>query len=748
MTERISPHKYNPAPQLALAAKPKNPAPVVHHTTASGGQTLDAKTQREMGSRFGHDFSQVRIHTDTRAAESAQAVGANAYAVGSDIVFGSGAYAPGSVDGDRLLAHELTHVVQQSSLGGGDWGRMSQRNDASEREADTLAAQVMEGQTVQVQCAPRAAIAREEEEKGGFLNSLVSGVSGAASSLASGTGSVLKTGWEGTKTVTGAAYNGYENMTNFKPLQGGLNSGVDWVEKQAAVGNQKMVDDSKGHWYEGLAQGTAWMNNGMTQVTGGITKGVGDLGFGIANGLAHPIDAVAGIEGILEHNMTVPGLGTTLKAGHALYDLAAKDDPKDRQYGSSVGDIASHLFDPRQQAKDDINFDANLAAGIIAPDKDKEGHTDWSAWKNKPAEAAARAATNIVPFFLGMGEADAAKAGDIATAAEAGDAAQASKGSHTPTLPGIGPDLPPPTERGMPTIPGVQPGRTPTIPGMELPPTLPEPTLPSPVSPKATTVEAPTPVSPKATTVEMPGNVDPLGKTEVNPLGKTDPAPSGFGETPSSPIKTKNPVQQMTAVDPAQAGGPQPPGFQSGPVTAGKMPYNPNVVAINPAEVENALAAAAKGEPLPEVATHGAFEPFEGRGPSSQPGWLSNRKTLPGIGPEPIEPQPVTLDSPSRVDPLGRTGVDPFGKTDPSIQAPGGTIIDPEPLTLRRPSISAPGEAPEPVTERSPVRNPGLGEPPGPMTELDLVTQLGLGNPGSVRNLLSAPGAGEELSRR
>ena len=67
--------------------------------------------------RFGHDFDHVRVHTDRTAAESARAVSARAYTVGGDITFGPGQYAPDASEGRRLIAHELTHVVQQS---GGD----------------------------------------------------------------------------------------------------------------------------------------------------------------------------------------------------------------------------------------------------------------------------------------------------------------------------------------------------------------------------------------------------------------------------------------------------------------------------------------------------------------------------------------------------------------------------------------------------------------------------------------------------
>jgi hypothetical protein len=84
----------------------------------SSGQPLNAGMRAFMEPRFGHDFSQVRVHTDTKAAESAQAVNALAYTVGREMVFGAGQYAPGTDAGRRLIAHEMAHVVQQSSTGG------------------------------------------------------------------------------------------------------------------------------------------------------------------------------------------------------------------------------------------------------------------------------------------------------------------------------------------------------------------------------------------------------------------------------------------------------------------------------------------------------------------------------------------------------------------------------------------------------------------------------------------------------
>lgn len=79
-----------------------------------GGEPLPASSRDFFEPRFGRDFSQVRVHTGAPDAESARSVNAAAFTIGRDIVFGSGRYSPGTEAGDRLLAHELTHVVQQT----------------------------------------------------------------------------------------------------------------------------------------------------------------------------------------------------------------------------------------------------------------------------------------------------------------------------------------------------------------------------------------------------------------------------------------------------------------------------------------------------------------------------------------------------------------------------------------------------------------------------------------------------------
>ena len=103
--------KKTPNKSLAPASAP----PIVHEVVGESGRPLDFSARAFMERRFGHDFSNVRVHHDSRAQASAQAVNAHAYTVGSHVVFDAGQYAPGTREGEHLLAHELSHVVQQST---------------------------------------------------------------------------------------------------------------------------------------------------------------------------------------------------------------------------------------------------------------------------------------------------------------------------------------------------------------------------------------------------------------------------------------------------------------------------------------------------------------------------------------------------------------------------------------------------------------------------------------------------------
>jgi hypothetical protein len=152
----------------AVAPGPAEAPPAVHDVLRAPGQPLDAATRAFMEPRFGRDFSQVRVHTDAQAAESAAAVNARAYTVGSDVVFGAGQYSPATAEGKRLVAHELTHVVQQGR--GGPAPNLS--SSAPYEQAARSAESAVAGHgTVPVHGATGIGLARakkDEVQEGGF----------------------------------------------------------------------------------------------------------------------------------------------------------------------------------------------------------------------------------------------------------------------------------------------------------------------------------------------------------------------------------------------------------------------------------------------------------------------------------------------------------------------------------------------------------------------------------------------------
>lgn len=141
-----------------------SPAEQTRHLALEDGSPLQPEIRAKMGARFGHDFSSVRIYSDSSAARATSAAGANALTFGNQILLGAGRYAPGSRDTERLLSHELAHVVQQERFGSGDPSRISRRDDPSEREARRAADLVAAGSAVQISSAPDAAVARDEDE--------------------------------------------------------------------------------------------------------------------------------------------------------------------------------------------------------------------------------------------------------------------------------------------------------------------------------------------------------------------------------------------------------------------------------------------------------------------------------------------------------------------------------------------------------------------------------------------------------
>jgi len=135
-----------------------------------GGQPLPEQLRASIEPQFGYDFSQVRVHTDSRAAESAKLVNALAFTTGKDIIFAAGQYSPQSISGRRLIAHELTHVVQQASgpVAGTQKGNafISHPSDSFEKAADRTANAIIDqvsfSADIPMGISPISAIQRKE----------------------------------------------------------------------------------------------------------------------------------------------------------------------------------------------------------------------------------------------------------------------------------------------------------------------------------------------------------------------------------------------------------------------------------------------------------------------------------------------------------------------------------------------------------------------------------------------------------
>jgi hypothetical protein len=165
--KRLSPQRRPRNTAGGTLSGPSVP-PIVRDVLRSPGQPLDSSTRAFMESRFGHSFSRVRVHDNVSAAESARAVNALAYTVAKDIVFAAGRYAPQTHEGRLLLAHELTHVLQQDAAPAGGRLEVDSPESAFERQADQRARAVIAGEgprawtvsaapiSVQRSCGPAA----------------------------------------------------------------------------------------------------------------------------------------------------------------------------------------------------------------------------------------------------------------------------------------------------------------------------------------------------------------------------------------------------------------------------------------------------------------------------------------------------------------------------------------------------------------------------------------------------------------
>src|SRR6185437_15881667 len=326
-----------PQPSATRDAQQRHRRPASWANAAPGGQALDSTARALLEPGFGHDFSRVRVHADAEAHALAQDFEAVAFTQGEDIFFSEGAYAPDVPAGQRLLAHELTHVVQHSRFGasnvaGGTADRdaagttVSQPSDASEREARVAADAVLGGHGVSVSAAPSAAVAREGEQGGGEEEESwwQKGLCGLGSMLPGGVGAAIE-GTHAAKEGAGATDPAKQavSLTSalFSPLAaakemggwgsdtalGGFTNGAMGTIGAAGSALDAYSDFSKGNYMKGtydvgsglmsaggiggaslLGEGGAWgaLTTGSLGEGALLTEGLGAIGGAGAGALA------------------------------------------------------------------------------------------------------------------------------------------------------------------------------------------------------------------------------------------------------------------------------------------------------------------------------------------------------------------------------------------------------------------------------------------------------------------------------
>jgi hypothetical protein len=213
----------------AGSATPSGGAAAAALRGIGSGRPLDVGSRSFMEPRFGRDFSDVRIHTDAAAADAARVLNAEAFTVGRDIHFAEGRYRPDTSPGRRLLAHELTHTVQQEG-GQGVVARavsgVSEPHDASEREAERVAGSIAGGATAQPLITSSPALIQRQEDGGSSLwDDITSGAKDLAGSVVQGAKDLAGD----VKSAAGTVVQGAEDLT--KAATGAISSGA------AAVGS-------------------------------------------------------------------------------------------------------------------------------------------------------------------------------------------------------------------------------------------------------------------------------------------------------------------------------------------------------------------------------------------------------------------------------------------------------------------------------------------------------------------------------
>lgn len=468
---------------------------ILNHALNSSDQPLDPHNRAFMGSRFGHDFTPLRVHHD------------------------GGSPGPGVVqrDEDEGWLSKIGGAISGagSAVASGVGGAI----DAGESLASSAGSAIASG--------VGSVVDTGESLASGAASAIGSGVSSvvdAGSSIASGVGSVAGKAWQGAKTAAGdVADFGKDVYGQMKEDAGyvqkgvgAVGSGVDWLENKAKAGTSWVADKASG--IPVLSQianaGKSYVDLNV-DVLGGAAKGVTGLAGGLLSAAADPVDTAKALYTMSEH---IPGMGMPQKLLGGAYDLAQ---------GKSLGDVADETLNPMN----DLKYWGNVGKGLISP-------YQQAIAEGKPGEALGRGAVDIGSLFLGVGEAgeaskvaqvaeaaDAAKVGDVAEAAKLADAADASKAADV-------------ADAGKATSVPPEPVQVPVDPNVN-------PTAPTQLPPGPTELPPHPPLSPDY--LENPG-------FRQSPAPVIEPPPPGgfpkLPNTPASPIELgpSSALEEGTAV--------------------------------------------------------------------------------------------------------------------------------------------------------------------------------------------------------
>jgi hypothetical protein len=262
----------------------------------SSGQAIDATARMHLEPAFGHDFSRVRVYAHEASADAAASLDAAAYTVGSDIAFSAGRYQPDTPAGLALLAHELTHVVQNDRFGAAAGGAgASVETDGAEHEAMAAAGAAVRGRAVPQPVAPAAAVSLLEEELWNAItdNTLSATVGYAteaskdASSWFSGAaGEASRLPWLGRALGPLGIISNAMSMGQALDGERNLQGGADFTA--AGMGLMGSIAPT----VELMSAGAGALGLGTTAAAGGVGTGIAG-GLGTAAAALGPVSALS-----------------------------------------------------------------------------------------------------------------------------------------------------------------------------------------------------------------------------------------------------------------------------------------------------------------------------------------------------------------------------------------------------------------------------------------------------------------------